>query len=371
MLKKSYFAFLLVFVLSFLNLRGQSFGDKLFYSIQPEYSTLVAHHQELKALSLYDFPSLSLALYSQTTGDEEWEKRWNYPQGGVSLNYNGLSNKKVYGEAFSIMPFQSFTFFRKPKCEHRFMIAAGLGYLTHPYDSITNPENIAIGSHLNFSAKFQYSFLYRFTPNFGVSLGTSFGHFSNGATKYPNWGINVWSISVATHLKMNRAKIEYKDPLIEPFSKKWAPYIWAAIGAKKNNETDPALYKATSFGVGYIDNYKFGKEWIMGLDIFWDYTDKIEYRNIQEFPNTMQLFKVGIVGGHEWSMNRIAVAFQSGVYLYQYSYISPRNTDFIYSRIALKYKLCKGLQANVSIKSHFARADYIEWGLIYKFNMQN
>ncbi len=364
---KGFFILIISFCIANSNLLGQSLTDKLYFTIQPEYATLVAHHEELKELSLYNFPNLELNIYKQTTGKEEWEKRWNYPQGGVSIYYNGLSNRTVYGEAFSILPFQSFTFFRRPKHEQRFMIAAGLGYLTNPFDSLKNPRNIAIGSHLNFAAKFQYSFLYRFSPRIGISLGTSFGHFSNGATKYPNWGINVWSFSGGLHVKMNSTPLELSTPPTKEFYKSWAPYIWGAWGTKKNSETDPNLYQATSFGFGMLRNYKFGKEWMAGLDVFWDYTDKIEFSHHNEFPNTFELFKLGLYGGHEWNMNRIAVAFQTGVYLYQYSYFSERKTDAIYSRVALKYRVLENLQASVSIKSHFGRADYIEWGLMYKF----
>jgi len=368
---KAFILFLGIFSFLGVSLQSQSFSDKLYFTIQPEYATLVAHHEELKALSLYNFPNLELNIYKQTVGQAEWEKRWNYPQSGISLYYNALSNKKVYGEAFAIMPFQSFTFFRYPKHEQRLMIAAGLGYLTKPYDSIKNPQNIAIGSHLNFSAKFQYSFLYRFFPNFGMSFGTSFGHFSNGATAYPNWGINVWSFSTGMHFKINRKPLQLSVPTVSVFNKSWIPYAWAAWGTKKNSELDPKLYQATSFGVGIARNYKFGKEWMIGTDFFWDYTDKIEFSHKNEFPSTMQLFKCGLYGGHEWSMNRIAVVFQTGFYLYQYSYFSERKTDAIYSRVALRYKIMDGIQLNVSIKSHFARADYIEWGIVYKFNHKN
>jgi hypothetical protein len=364
---KTFILFLIVYSFWSETLRGQTFSDKLYFTFQPEWGTLVAHHEELKALDLYDFPNFELNIYRQATGVAEWEKRWNYPQSGVSLYYSALCNKKVFGEAYAIMPFESFTFFRRPKHEQRLMIAFGLGYLTHPYDGTTNPENIAIGCHVNAAVKFQYSFLYRFTPNIGLALGTSFGHFSNGALKYPNWGLNVWAFSAGLHVKFNQNPIALVQPPVLDFHKKWIPYAWGAWGTKQNTESDPKLYNATSFGGGIARNYKYGKEWMAGLDVFWDYTDKIEFSHKQEFPNNFQLFKWGLYGGHEWSMNRFSAVFQTGLYLYQYSYFSKRKTDAIYSRVAFRYKIIDGLQANVSIKSHFARADYIEWGLVYKF----
>jgi hypothetical protein len=263
------------------------------------------------------------------------------------------------------MPFESFTFFRHKKHEQRLMIAFGLGYLTRPYDKVTNPENIAIGSHFNVSVKFQYSFLYRFTPNFGLSLGTSFGHFSNGATKYPNWGINVWSFSLGAHLKFNKTPISLSEPKINPFQKQWIPYVWGAWGVKQNSESDPNLYNATSFGGGIAKNYSYGKEWMIGTDFFWDYTDKVEFVHKGLYPTDIELLKWGLYAGHEWSLNRFSATFQTGVYLIAYQH--NRTMGPIYSRVAFRYRLMGDLYGNISIKSHFAKADYIEWGILYKF----
>lgn len=353
------------------SIKCQSFSDNLFFTIQPEYATLVAHHKELKGLSLYNFPNIELNFYNQATGKAEWEKRWNYPQSGVSFYYSSLSNKNVFGQAFAIMPFQSFTFFRHKKHEQRLMIAFGLGYLTRPFDIKSNPENIAIGSHFNASVKFQYSFLYRFTPNFGLALGTSFGHFSNGATKYPNWGINVWSFSAGFHVKFNQTPLQLVNPPINEFNKQWIPYVWGAWGTKQNSETDPKMYNATSTGFGIARNYKYGKEWMIGTDIFWDYTDKIEFSHKGIYPNNLELFKIGLYGGHEWSMNRFSATFQTGVYIYKYIYQTNKIIDPIYSRVALRYRVFENVYANISVKSHFAKADYIEWGLLFKFRKKN
>jgi hypothetical protein len=349
------------------NLFCQSNTDRIFFSVQGEYSNLLPHHKELDVLSLNNFPNFELNIYKQTTGEAEWEKQWNYPQTGVSLYYSALSNKSVFGQAYAIMPFGSFTFFRRPKHEQRFMVACGLGYLTKPFDSISNPDNPAIGTHLNAAVKFQYSFLYRLSPNYGLSLGASFAHFSNGVVKFPDWGLNLLSLSGALHFKLNNKGITYVEPVIAPFQKQWIPYASAVGAIKQDSKWDPNFYSVFSFGSGVARNYKYGKEWMIGADVMWDNSDKSEFSSRNEYPTTLELFKLGVYGGHEWNFSKVAIVFQTGVYLYKYAYFSIRDDDPIYSRLAIRYKITDELQANVSIKSHFIRADYLEWGLVYRF----
>jgi len=362
---KLYFLFFifLIFLSKFSSAQNKT--DKLFITIQPEYGTIVAHHEELLPLSLYNFPNLELNIYKQNTGKELWEKNYNYPQSGISFYYSALSNKHVFGEAFAIMPFGSFTFFRHKKHEQQLKISAGIAYLTRPYDSLLNIENIAIGSHFNASIKFQYSFLYRFNENIALSFGTSFAHFSNGAVKYPNWGLNIFSFSTGLHLKINKNPIRFEEPKIEPYIKKWHPYIWGAYGVKQNSETDHKLYNALTVGFGISRAYKYGKEWMIGSDIFYDYTDKVEFSHYNLHPSDIELIKIGIYAGHEWNINRFSIAFQTGLYFIAYK--KDNLSKRIYDRIAIRYRLFNSLHANISIKAHYAKADYIEWGLLYKF----
>ena len=48
-------------------------------------------------------------------------------------------------------------------------------------------------------------------------------------------------------------------------------------------------------------------------------------------------------------------------------YLYSRYTDLslIYTRLGLIYRINSHLLANVSLKSHMAKADFIEWGIGY------
>lgn len=356
----------IVFIFLILKSYSQNKLDKYFISLQPEYGGVVAHHEEIKPLSLYNFPNIEFSFYKQTTGENLWEKKLNYPQSGISFLYSSLSNKNVFGRAFSIMPFRSFTFFRREKFEQRFVVSAGLGLLTKPFDSITNIKNIAYGSYLNASIKFQYNFLYKINNLSSLSIGGSFLHYSNGAIKYPNWGLNVLSVSAAYHKKINKTPIIFTEPSVVLFEKKWKPYLWGAYGIKQNSEKDKNLYNAYSLGFGCSRAYKDSKEWMVEANIFYDITDKIEANHYLLYPSDFDILKIGLIAGHEWSIDRLSCIVQIGYYLKIYN--KNEFSNRIYNRMALRYRLFNSLYSNISIKAHYAKADYIEWGLLYKFN---
>ena len=45
--------------------------------------------------------------------------------------------------------------------------------------------------------------------------------------------------------------------------------------------------------------------------------------------------------------------------------------DYFYHRVGMRYYFKNGLNAQVVLKSHWARADYVEWGLGYTFKYRS
>jgi hypothetical protein len=39
----------------------------------------------------------------------------------------------------------------------------------------------------------------------------------------------------------------------------------------------------------------------------------------------------------------------------------------LYHRIGMRYQFSNGITANLVLKSHWAKADYVEWGIGYTF----
>jgi hypothetical protein len=62
----------------------------------------------------------------------------------------------------------------------------------------------------------------------------------------------------------------------------------------------------------------------------------------------------------------LSFLFQAGVY----PYTRYKDDGIIYSRLGLRYLFGKHILANITLKTHFAKADNIEFGLGYTFGRQ-
>ena len=77
--------------------------------------------------------------------------------------------------------------------------------------------------------------------------------------------------------------------------------------------------------------------------------------------NMANLIKFGLHGSHTLIYNKVIMSVNIGRYLYS----KYTDLSLFYSRLALRYKLTSHILLNLSLKSHSAKADYIEWGIGY------
>jgi hypothetical protein len=78
-------------------------------------------------------------------------------------------------------------------------------------------------------------------------------------------------------------------------------------------------------------------------------------------PTYFQTVRPGIAFGYDLWLGKLTFLFQAGVYPYTYY----KGDGRIYSRIGWRYRLPYGITANLTLKTHFAKADNIEFGIGY------
>jgi hypothetical protein len=146
------------------------------------------------------------------SSDKEWIKYYNYPSIGIMFSYIRPGNDSLFGQEFSLMPYFELNpanFFLK-----HFHLKVGLGcsYFTKFYDINTNPLNKEIGSRFNWA--FQTNLYYSFFENkrFMFMMGVGYIHSSNGHTQLPNYGINSFTLSVASKIFLDPQVMNQKKP---------------------------------------------------------------------------------------------------------------------------------------------------------------
>ncbi len=353
------------------------FEHKLFYSnllieTKFHYGFLYAHHLELEIFNAH-FPAFELSIQQLTYGKHKWERAFNYPIIGITMFYSGLGYHPMLGQAYALMPFINFPLYKYKKFTFGFRFALGLGYLTKKFDRLENYKNLAIGSHFNAAVNLMLEARYKITYALTMSAGISLQHFSNGSLKLPNYGINAPFLNIGMAYRPFKENRELGDRFyapVEPYEaivrKTMELYFGVSVGWKNmqalvgENFLVYHIYQNTLFPISRKSKVGFG------LDLSYDnsHIKLLEMRG-EVVENKLKILRPGINVAYELMMSRLGFILNLGYYL---GGMEKTNGPF-YEKIGVQYNFTKHFYANIMLKVHWGRADYIGWGLGYNLDV--
>lgn len=323
-------------------------------------------------IPINDFSATDIRLGWQTLGSQAWHHELNLPYYGVGIYNMVFSNADEIGHPAAIYFFFGAPFSRKTKSSFDYEFSFGLSHNWKPYDNIDNPFNLAIGSYRNAYIDAKIKYVWYFSKRFSFDTGLRVTHFSNGAIRHPNSGINLFAPFAGL-----RYDIISKDPIArnhlenKEFETNKELNIIIASGKRsvKHTETiNNQMVSLLNLSVEYLKPagsiFKYG----MGLDLGIDQNRNltVDGDNVQLAPKQKQLFSaISVIG--QFRANRLAVQGGMG-----YEMLNNGRFHFsndIYQRVGLRFYLHKHLIAGIAIKANnFSSADYIEWSLGYSIS---
>lgn len=325
---------------------------------------VMPHNETIDFLTKDYIHSYSVNFFYYTSGEKLWHKMYNQPQIGWGYSYSNLGNREIFGKAHSVYPFFEAPLFTLPdKLQINYRLAFGVSYITKKFNIDHNYDNIAIGSHGNIYFNLMLNATLKLTEKYHILSGTGLTHFSNGKLKAPNKGINTLtgSLGIRKYLNYNEYKKKPKIDVPEVKNKNRFSIIWSHGTTKYNRLIDKSFY-ISSLNLSYERQYKHWAQYGFGLDAFYNGSLKIKIENYpdQNYSNEA-LYRMGVHVSHDFIAGNVALSLQLGHYLYNKRFFI---SDF-YNRIGIKYYFSEHWLANVSLKSHYANAEFIEFGLGY------
>ncbi len=348
------------------------FSSNILIETKFHYGFLYAHHLELELFNAH-FPAFEISIQQLTFGKHKWERAFNYPIIGITLLYSGLGYNPNLGQALALMPFINFPLYKHENFTFGFRFALGVGYLTQKFDRLVNYKNLAIGSHFNAAVNLMLEARYRINYALTMSAGISLQHFSNGSLKLPNYGINAPLINIGIAyrpVKENKMIGDRFYPPVEPYEaivrKTMELYFGVSVGWKNmqavvgENFMVYHIYQNTLFQISRKSKVGFG------LDLSYDPSHiKILEMQGNTVDNKLKILRPGINAAYELMMSRLGFIINLGYYL---GGMEKSNGPF-YEKIGVQYNFTKHFFANVMLKVHWGRADYIGWGLGYRMDV--
>jgi hypothetical protein len=353
-MRKILASFLVLFFVC--SLQGQT--NDAGFEFRSKIGFLAAHRGVMAHLPQETAKALELTYFIHTNGKKAWHVKYRYPTVGATLFIGSVGNKELLGNYVGLYGFSELPMVKYKNYEMAFRLGCGLGYTNKIYDPLTNPKNVAVSTHFNPMMNFAVKSTYRF-KNHSIVLGLDITHFSNGAFKVPNYGINM------PYLSLGYAYVFRKALPIVPTEMKFQKRIeLSAMGIYSMKEVMPIGGKkypvyAINIAARRFFNQKAGME--VDLDIiskqaimaYLPYTQKTQ----------LSIIQVGLYAAYLVPFDKFHFVFGMGTYLRD----KYKPEDFLYHRIGCRYQFRNGLMANFSLKTHFARADYFEFGFGYTF----
>lgn len=327
------------------------------FTIEGQLGKILPHTAKILPIIPATTTGYSLS-YQHTFQDNKTQKKFYI---GVHLHHQD-NHSQVLGNLWSLYIQSQWNLYRERLF---FELSQGISYATNPYNPQTNYRNIAYGTSLMPSTALRLLYKQPISKYLQFRTTLSLYHHSNGLIKSPNTGTNTAAIGVG---------ISYTPQLQSP-----TPFDLYTIERPRYFHS---IYLATGMSEGHIARmgskpflhlgYCFNKNttgglWKIGSEVFLSKAIKDLTPYLAEaFPEknrdpNADWKRVGVFLGYEKQIHHWAIDAKMGYYIYDH-YKEQSN---LYQKIGLKYYWNEKIAATLSLKTHFANADALEFGIQY------
>ncbi len=336
----------------------------MFVTAQYHYQYIWPHRPDLKEHAGNPAKTFELQAGWKTSGAQAWHHRYNLPSYGFGFSLCDLGNPEVLGEVRSGFMFMEFETGRFAAVARNLRVSLGLSHFDTYYDPVDNPENRFIGTAWNVHFNLNYMLSLPIGKNLRLLPGASFTHYSNGAYKKPNRGINIFDVNLGLRYRFGDEGPAFSLAGIYDYeaTTEQRLFVTYSVGLMQRDIGDPT-YLARTLSINQTIQKKSRSRWGIGLDLFYDDHAREEVDAVKEDASYLDYGRAGGFVSCDIIFNRLSLLMNLGTYVY-YGY-EPRGS--IYKRIGLRYLTDSGLVAHMALKAHSGRADYVEWGLGYSF----
>ncbi len=303
-------------------------------------------------------------------GTKYWHDAYNGPEHGVDVTFTNTGNPDQLGQQYSTSYLLNLPLNRKRYVDgfrisnrgyrHWIGLGLGMGYSTKHWDLETNHQAAVLGSQFNVAISLQYSGRILSFQNGELRAGIRLSHLSNGAFQLPNLGTN--NAGIFASYVMGNSRVSYMKEIAQPQLEKYRWSCGVVSGLKEIPPPTGRKYVALVVSALAERRVSYKSAFGLGLDGFYDSSLRpLIQQRTDARPSPSQVMQLGAVFSYSLFFDRFALKIQQGYYLVD----SRRLNGSLYHRVGLRYDVGKHIYAQLSLKTHFAKADYGELGIGY------
>lgn len=318
----------------------------------------------------------SLRLTKHTSGDKPWHSLYDFPSFGIGIFKAAFNVPNQLGEPTALYLFLTKPIFTSGKYTLYGDYSLGVAF-NWLHFTAKHPERTAIGAAA--SCYIDASFLLKreISEHFDFGVGLSISHFSNGAMKKPNHGLNVLSSKI-TFDYFPKKKKQHHFSSAENFDSHFLD-IWTFFAGSHNvltvfsSEQVNQPYDSRSYFVIGADRrllkrFNLKHSFGAGIGIGYDQYVGTSYRIFSREPhfyevNHVERLNFSTYLSYEYRIHRLGLVIEPGIYLYK---SELDESPLFFQRIGLRYYANDNIFAAINLRAaKFSVAQYIEWSIGY------
>lgn len=361
------YKWLFLFLFPLVSFAQQASVEPYYFSIKPKVGFLAAHRGVMGHLPKEHAIGGEISIYKRFSDCKKWQSVYRQPYAGFTIYGSTVGNNAILGQAIGAYGFIEFPFINGKRHVLTGKLGSGVGYITKVFNQETNPKNVAMSTHINALICIGLQGRIKIGQKDELLYSFDLTHLSNGSYRVPNLGLNMPYIGVGyAHNFMCREKqpdttFIHQTDVKTPWMRNWK---WSVIGILSSKEVFPTGGKQYPVYALAISKRKVFRP-KTGMEVTVDLISKQALFGYKSYVEKSQwkIFQVGVYVGYVLPLDRFHFVLGMG------AYVKDRYNadDRFYHRLGMRYQFDNGLVANLTLKAHWARADYVEWGIGYTF----
>jgi len=354
----------LLFIISFALCSGLSGQSDRWLSMRASTGFFMPHRVSLPQLLTDKASAFELSYSARVNGEKDWHHNFLGPEKGIGVFVLDMGNTEELGNLYSVYPYLDLPLNKQGPSRLMLHMGVGIAYLNKKYDFEENFFNTAIGSHINYSIVLGLKYRYEL-DRFCLGTGVSIAHASNAAIQLPNLGVNIASADLSIGYRLNGVKSAFEvNPLRQ---RDRGDYFELSLSGGMRESNPVTREKHGVQEIRGINNREFSQKlsYQAGFDIIHNKASYQERTDIPEFG--VDVIQTGLKIGVGLDFGNSQIYFQNGFYLTQ----GLQEQGFVYHRFGGKWLISERYCLDLSLKTHFAKADYLALGFGYLFSNRN
>jgi hypothetical protein len=290
-----------------------------------------------------------------------WDLCNCYPRGGLMIAYYDYDTE-VLGKSINAAYFLEPNYRLGKKSFFSIKGAAGLSYLTNPFDSVKNPGNRSYSSAISGYLLVGIGLWFKLSDHWWLNGSVNYQHVSNAGLSQPNKGINWPTAAIAVSYQKNpqpyHTGTRNKEKTWKDKPPRWDLSLFGI--AKKGSDENGNRKRFPLIGVGIQGSKQVGRinMLTLGAEIFIDAALRMQLKrdSIHSSP-----VKAGVTVGHEFLLGKFLFSQRLGVYVFD----NTPYYDRIYHRWGIHYMMNSHWGTGIHLMAHRHVADFIDIRLSY------